>query len=101
MIMTTRTIVTVIGTTMDMIVEMMVMATDEMEAGMVDTINIDDDKNKTERYRKLVRNIYLDLATQRGIPTQLADTQVHTIIVSDLLGLVYMYGIQFDSNYMC
>jgi len=48
---------------MDMIVEMMVMATDEMEAGMVDTINIDDDKNKTERYRKLVRNIYLDLAT--------------------------------------
>ena len=57
MIMTTRTIVTVIGTTMDMIVEMMVMATDEMEAGMVDTINIDDDRNKTERCRKLVRNI--------------------------------------------
>ena len=47
------TIVTVIGTTMDkMIVEMMVMATDEVEVGMVDTISIDD-----ERCRKLVRNI--------------------------------------------
>ena len=45
MIMTMTTIVTVIGTTMDkMIVEMMVMATDE-----VDTISID--------CRKLVRNI--------------------------------------------
>jgi len=53
MIMTMTTIVTVIGTTMDkMIVEMMVMATDEVEAGMVDTISIDD-----ERCRKLVRNI--------------------------------------------
>ena len=41
MIMTMTTIVTVIGTTMDkMIVEMMVMATDEVEAGMVDTISM-------------------------------------------------------------
>ena len=71
MTMTTCTIVTVIGTTADkMSVEMMVMATDEVEAGMVDTISIDDDNTKLSvAGSKLVRNIYLDLATYRGIPT--------------------------------
>ena len=43
---------------------MMVMATDEVEAGIVDTISIDDDNTKLSvAGSKLVRNIYLDLAT--------------------------------------
>mmetsp|Transcript_6015 Transcript_6015/g.16870 ORF Transcript_6015/g.16870 Transcript_6015/m.16870 type:complete len:87 (-) Transcript_6015:36-296(-) len=44
MIMTMTTIVTVIGTKADkMTSEMTVMATEEVEAAMVDTISIDDD----------------------------------------------------------
>ena len=80
MIMTMTTIVTVIGTTMDkMIVEMMVMATDEVEAGMVDTISIDD-----ERCRKLVRNIQIQLAT--ALVSGYLARYVGTMIVSDLNG---------------